>query len=124
LRRVAKATGAAIQTSVHNISENLLGKCALFEEKQVGSQRYNFFTGCEHTRTATIILRGGGEHFIDEAERSLHDSIMIVRRTMKHKHIVAGGGAVEMEISNHLNEFSSKIPGKGQIIIKGRVFYF
>jgi len=89
------------------------------KKKQVGSQRYNFFTGCEHTRTATIILRGGGEHFIDEAERSLHDSIMIVRRTMKHKRIVAGGGAVEMEISNHLNEHSSKIAGKGQLIIKG-----
>jgi T-complex protein 1 subunit eta len=119
LKRVSKATGSAIQTSVHNISENYLGKCGLFEEKQVGSQRYNFFTGCEHTRTATIVLRGGGEHFIDEAERSLHDSIMIVRRTMKHKKIVAGGGAVEMEISNHLNEFSSKIAGKGQLIIKG-----
>jgi T-complex protein 1 subunit eta len=119
LKRVSKATGAAIQTSVHNISENLLGKCGLFEERQVGSQRYNFFTECEHTRTATIILRGGGEHFIDEAERSLHDSIMIVRRTMKHKSIVAGGGACEMEISNHLNEYSSKIAGKGQLIIKG-----
>jgi len=97
----------------------MVGKCGLFEERQVGSQRYNFFTDCERTRTATIILRGGGEHFIDEAERSLHDSIMIVRRTMKHKKIVAGGGAVEMEISNHLNEYSSKIAGKGQLIIKG-----
>jgi T-complex protein 1 subunit eta len=119
LKRVAKATGSAIQTSVHNISENLLGNCGLFEERQVGSQRYNFFTGCEKTKTATIVLRGGGEHFIDEAERSLHDSIMIVRRTMKHKSIVAGGGAVEMEIANHLNEYSSKVPGKGQLIIKG-----
>jgi T-complex protein 1 subunit eta len=49
---------------------------------------------------------------------------MIVRRTMKHKHIVAGGGAVEMEISNFLNEHSSKIAGKGQLIIKGMDFFF
>jgi T-complex protein 1 subunit eta len=54
LRRVAKATGASVQTSVHNISEHLLGKCALFEEKQVGSQRYNFFTGCDKTRTVCV----------------------------------------------------------------------
>jgi len=118
LKRVSKATGASIQTSVNNVTSGLLGSCGLFEEKQVGSQRYNFFTGCVNTKTATILLRGGGEHFIDEAERSLHDSIMIVRRTMKHKTIVAGGGAVEMEISNYLNEFSKTIAGKGQLIIK------
>jgi len=46
---------------------------------QVGGERYNLFTGCPQARTATIVLRGGSEQFIDEAERSLHDAIMIVR---------------------------------------------
>lgn len=36
--------------------------------------------------------------FIDEAERSLHDAIMIVRRALKHAHVVAGGGAIDMEV--------------------------
>jgi len=117
--RVSKATGAQIQTSTHNIAATMLGTCGAFEEKQVGGQRYNFFTGCKNSKTATMILRGGGDHFIDEAERSLHDSIMIVRRAMKHTEIIAGGGAVEMEISSHLNEFAQSIPGKGQLIIKG-----
>jgi len=97
----------------------MLGTCGFFEERQVGGQRYNFLTDCKSSKTATIILRGGGDHFIDEAERSLHDSIMIVRRTMKHTEIIAGGGAVEMEISAHLNEFAQTIPGKGQLIMKG-----
>jgi len=119
LKRVSKATGASIQTSVNNITPKLLGECGVFEERQVGGQRYNFFTDCERTKTATIVLRGGGEHFIDEAERSLHDSIMIVKRTMKHTEIVAGGGAVEIEISQHLNEYSKKIAGKGLLIFKG-----
>lgn len=66
------------------------------KERQVGGQRYNFFTGCTAGKSATIILRGGGEHFIDEAERSLHDAIMIVKRAMKHSDIVPGGGAIEM----------------------------
>lgn len=77
----------------------MLGNCELFEERQIGKERYNFFTGCEHAKTATIILRGGGEQFIDEAERSLHDSIMIVRRAMKANQVVAGGGAIEMELA-------------------------
>jgi T-complex protein 1 subunit eta len=65
---------------------------------QVGGERYNLFTGCSQARTATIVLRGGSEQFIDEAERSLHDAIMIVRRALKHAHVVAGGGAIDMEV--------------------------
>lgn len=52
--------------------------------------RYNFFTGCPKGKTCTIILRGGAEQFIDEAERSLHDAIMIVRRALKNDAVVAG----------------------------------
>jgi hypothetical protein len=47
-------------------------------------------------KTATIVLRGGGEQFIEEAERSLHDAIMIVRRARKTHSVVAGGGAIEV----------------------------
>lgn len=74
----------------------VLGTCAFFEERQIGGSRYNLFTGCSEARTATIILRGGGEQFIDEAERSIHDAIMVVRRARKHSSIVAGGGAIEV----------------------------
>ncbi|EGC37619.1 molecular chaperone [Dictyostelium purpureum] len=77
VRRVCRATGAAIQTTVSNIIPEVIGTCDVFEEKQVGSNRYNLFTGCSKTQTATIILRGGGEQFIDEAERSLHDLHMM-----------------------------------------------
>ena len=52
--------------------------------------RYNLFTGCPQAKTCTIILRGGAEQFIEETERSLHDAIMIVRRTMKNDAVVAG----------------------------------
>jgi len=117
LRRVSKATGAAIQTTVSNLIPGVLGHCDLFEERQVGGERYNFFTGCKESKSATIILRGGGEQFIEEAERSLHDAIMIVRRARKHSSVVAGGGAIEMELSKILREHSRTIKGKQQLII-------
>jgi len=117
LRRVCTATGAAIQNTITNIIPSIIGTCDLFEERQVGSSRYNLFTGCSKTQTATIILRGGGEQFIDEAERSLHDSIMIVRRARKHRSVVAGGGATEMEVSKFLRDFSLSIDGKKQLLI-------
>ncbi|EGG16570.1 chaperonin containing TCP1 eta subunit [Cavenderia fasciculata] len=117
LRRVCRATGAAIQTTVSNIIPEIIGHCGLFEEKQVGSSRYNLFTGATKTQTATIILRGGGDQFIDEAERSLHDSIMIVRRARKHSSVVAGGGSTEMELSKYLRDYSLGIEGKQQLLI-------
>lgn len=67
--------------------------------RQVGAERFNLFTGCPKAKTATMVLRGGSEQFIDEAERSLHDAIMIVRRALKNAAVVAGGGAIDMEVS-------------------------
>lgn len=58
--------------------------------------------GCPRAQTATIMLRGGSDQFLDEADRSLHDAIMIVRRTLKSPLIVPGGGAIDMEVSKHL----------------------
>lgn len=48
------------------------------------------------------MLRGGAEQFIEEAHRSLHDALCIVRRAMKHSYVVPGGGAIEMELSKIL----------------------
>lgn len=118
LARVAKATGGAIQASTNKLTPEMLGTCAVFEERQVGKERYNFFTGCPLARTATILLRGGGEQFIDEAERSLHDAIMVTRRALQHTEVVAGGGAVEMELARFLLEHARTVPGKEQLVMK------
>merc|ERR550532_3406923 len=117
MKRVAAATGARIQTSINDLTEDVLGTCGLFEERQIGSQRYNMFTGCPEAKTATIILRGGAEQFIEETARSLHDALMIVKRCIQHKQVVAGGGAVEMELSRFVRQYSRQIRDKSQIIM-------
>ena len=119
MTRVALATGGAVQSTVNNLTDAQLGRCALFEERQIGADRYNFFTGCVSAKTATFILRGGAQQFIDEADRSLHDAICIVKRALKTGSVVAGGGAVEMELSKVLREYSRTIRGKQQIVIGG-----
>lgn len=117
LQRVAKATGAHILTTVSEISQSSLGTVGCFEEQQIGSDRYNIFKNCPHSRTATIILRGGAEQYIEEAERSLNDAIMVVRRSVKHASIVAGGGAIEMELSRVIRDYSRSINGKHQLVV-------
>jgi T-complex protein 1 subunit eta len=119
LQRVVLATGGIVQSTTSNIPLQALGTCALFEERQIGNERFNFFTGCANSKTATIILRGGAQQFIDEADRSLHDAICIVKRALKTGSVVAGGGAIEMEISKSLRDYSRKIRGKEQMVIGG-----
>ncbi|KAH9572187.1 hypothetical protein CY35_02G133900 [Sphagnum magellanicum] len=117
LQRVAIATGGSIQTTVNNIVPEVLGECEIFEERQVGNERFNIFTGCPRGQTATIVLRGGADQFIEEAERSLHDAIMIVRRALKNSTVVAGGGAIDMELSRYLRQHARTIAGKSQLFI-------
>lgn len=117
MERVIKAVGGSIQLTCSNISEKDLGTCELFEEVQVGSERYNFFKGCPEAKTCTLILRGGAEQVIAEVERSLHDAIMIVKRAVSHNSVVAGGGAIEMELSKYLRDYARTIAGKQQLIV-------
>jgi len=116
LNRTMKACGGSIQTTVNDLSDDTLGYCEMFEEKAVGGERFNFFTGVPKTKTCTIILRGGAEQFMEETERSLHDAIMIVRRAIQNDAVVAGGGAIEMELSRILRDHSRTILGKEQLI--------
>lgn len=117
LDRVAKATGGVIQTSLNDLSSDVLGKCGTFEERQLGADRYNLFMECPVAKTVTLVLRGGAAQFIDESERSLHDAVMIVRRARKYHTVVAGGGAIEMELSRHLRDQSKNIQSKLQLVM-------
>lgn len=117
LQRTMKSCGGAIQSTVHDLNDETLATCETFEEKQVGGDRFNFFYGCPKSQSCTLILRGGAEQFMEETERSLHDAIMIVRRAMKNDSVVAGGGAIDMELSKYLRNYSRTIAGKEQLII-------
>ncbi|TRM65840.1 chaperonin Cpn60/TCP-1 family [Schizophyllum amplum] len=116
LRRVVQAAGGAIQSTCSDISREHLGTCGSFQERQIGGERYNLFEDCPNTKTCTLVLRGGAEQFIEEVERSLHDAIMVVKRAVKNGEVVAGGGAVEMDLSAHIRKHALTIPGKLQAV--------
>jgi len=117
MQRVHSATGAVIQGSTSDLNPAVLGTCGVFEERQVGDERYNLFTGITGAASATIVIRGGAEQFIEEAERSLHDAIMIVRRTLKNSTVVPGGGAIDMELSKAVKQQAMSVAGKGQFFM-------
>lgn len=117
LKRVVQAVGGSVQSTVSDIEPHHLGQCGKFEERQIGGDRFNVFEDCPKAQTCTLILRGGAEQFIAEVERSLHDSIMVVKRAIKNNSVVAGGGAAEMETSKFLRAHSRTIMGKQQLIV-------
>lgn len=96
LRRVVQAAGGSVQSTCSDILPEHLGSCGVFEERQIGGERYNLFTDCPQAKTCTLVLRGGADQFIEEVERSLHDAIMVVKRAVKNGEVVAGGGAMEV----------------------------
>ena len=75
------------------------------------------FRQCVGTKSCTLVLRGGADQYIDEAERSINDAVMIVRRAIKASAVVAGAGAIEMELSRYLREYVRTISGKTQLVI-------
>jgi T-complex protein 1 subunit eta len=119
MERVNQATGSSTQSTCTDIQERHLGTCGSFEERQIGGERFNIFSDCPGAKTCTLILRGGAEQFIAEAERSLHDAIMIVKRALRNTTIVAGGGATEMDLSSYLHGYADRnVPHKQQAVVK------
>merc|ERR1719476_307561 len=73
-------------------------------EQRVGDNDFLFIKGCSQSKAATILLRGANEFMLDEADRSVHDALCAVSRTLEANSIVPGGGAVEVAVSLHLED--------------------
>lgn len=118
MKRTMKACGGSVQSTCNGLREEALGSCGMFEEKQIGNERFNFFTEVPQSKTCTIIIRGGATQFMEETQRSLHDAIMIVRRALRFDSIIAGGGAVEMDVMCKLKEHARSVAGKEANLIE------
>jgi chaperonin GroEL (HSP60 family) len=95
-----------------------LGYAELVEERKVGEDKMVFVEGCKNPRSVSIVIRGGLERLVDEAERSLRDALSAVADAMRDGKIVSGGGAVEMELAKHLRKFAVRVGGKEQLAVE------
>jgi len=117
MEKLARATGARIVTSVDDLTPDDLGEAELVEERKVADDKMVFVEGCKNPRAVTILVRGGADHIVDEAERAIHDALCVVRNILREPKIVAGGGAVEIEVARRLREFAKKLPSKEQLAV-------
>ncbi len=117
MEKLARATGARIVTSIDDLTEKDLGYAKIVEERKVAEDKMVFIEGCPNPKAVTILIRGGAEHVVDEAERAIHDALSVVRNIIREPKIVAGGGAIEMEIAKRLREYAKTLPSKEQLAV-------
>ncbi|RLG79170.1 MAG: thermosome subunit, partial [Thermoprotei archaeon] len=116
--KLERATGGRIISSVRDLKPEDLGEAELVEERKVGSDKMVFIEGCKDPKAVTILVRGANDMILDEVERSIKDSLNVLRNVMRVPKVVPGGGAVEVELAMRLREYAAKIGGKEQLAIE------
>ncbi|MCH9658343.1 TCP-1/cpn60 chaperonin family protein [archaeon] len=116
--KLSKATGGRVISNLDDLSENDLGSANLVHQKKVESDKWVFIEGCKHPQSVTLLIRGGTQRVIDEVDRSIHDSLMVVKDVIEKPAIVAGGGAPEAFAASLLKEWAVNFDGREQLAIK------
>jgi archaeal chaperonin len=118
IEKLARATGGNIVNTLKNVSESDLGKAGIVEEKRLGENTMTIVADCHNPKAVSIIIRGGTEQVVNEAERILHDALRVVGVAIEDKTLVAGGGSPEIELALRLREYSSTLQGREQLAIR------
>ncbi|RLF12333.1 MAG: thermosome subunit [Thermoprotei archaeon] len=115
MEKLAKATGGRTVTSIDDLKPSDLGEAELVEERKIADEKMIFVEGCKNPRALSILVRGSSDMMIKEAERSMHDALCVVRNVVQEPKIVAGGGAVEVELALRLKDWARSLAGREQL---------
>ena len=117
LEALAKATGAKVVTKVDDLTAEDAGYAENVEEKKIGDDKLLFVEGCKNPKAVSILVRGGTERIVDEAERSLHDALFVIKDVVEDPKIVVGGGAPEIEVAWRLRRYAESLEGRVRLAV-------
>jgi len=117
MKALAKATGAKVVTSIDELTESDVGYAAIVEERKIGDEKMIFVEGCKNPKAVSILIRGGTDRIVDEADRSIHDALCVIRDVVQEPKIVAGGGAPEIEIARKLRRYAEGLAGRERLAV-------
>ncbi|CUM63157.1 uncharacterized protein PRCAT00000724001 [Priceomyces carsonii] len=123
LRRIARATGATLISNLSNLEgeesfeASSLGQAEEVVQTRISDDECILIKGTKQHSSSSIILRGPNDYSLDEMERSLHDSLSVVKRTLESGHVVPGGGAVEVALNIYLENFATTVGSREQLAI-------
>lgn len=120
LRRIAKATGATLVSSLSDLNgdekfdPSNLGAADEVTQDRISDDECIVVRGTRAFSSASIILRGANDYSLDEMERSVHDSLSAVKRTLESGRVVPGAGAVETALHIYLEEWATSFGSREQ----------
>jgi T-complex protein 1 subunit alpha len=123
LRRIAKATGATLVSSLANLEgeetfeASSLGFAEEVVQERISDDELILVRGTKVVNSSSIILRGANDYMLDEMERSLHDVLSVIKRTLESGSVVPGGGAVETALSIYLENYATTLGSREQLAI-------
>jgi thermosome len=115
MNNLAKATEGRVLSNIDELSEADLGYAKVVEERKVETDKWVFVEGCKNPKAVSILVRGGSQRVVDEAERSVHDAVMAVKDVVEYPYITVGAGAPEVYISQKIREWSASLSGRSQL---------
>jgi thermosome len=118
MNNLAKATEGRVLSNIDELSAADLGYAKLVEERKVETDKWVFVEGCKNPKAVSILVRGGSQRVVDEAERSVHDAIMAVKDVVEYPYVTVGAGAPEVYISQKVREWSSSLTGRSQLAVE------
>ena len=118
MEKLARATGARISSDLDDFKAADLGFAGSVEERKIGDDKMIFVEKCKDPHSVAILIRAGLERMVDEAERAMTDSLSVVSDVIENNKIVAGGGAVEIEIAKELRKYATKVGGREQLAVE------
>lgn len=118
MERLSAVLGAEIVSTFDDPESQVLGSCASIEETMIGEDKVIKFSGCQRNEACSIILRGSGNHILDEAERSLHDAICVLISAVKNHRTIYGGGNAEMRMALAVQDLANTVEGKQSLAIE------
>jgi T-complex protein 1 subunit theta len=113
--RLGQAVGARILARLDAPTKEDMGHCDAVDESEMGGKHIIVFAQeKDDSRLSTIVVRGATQNVLDDVERAIEDGINVYKALSKDGRLVAGGGAVEMELQKALTSFAEATPGLDQ----------
>eukprot|EP00005_Dracoamoeba_jomungandri_P010852 CAMPEP_0174273618 /NCGR_PEP_ID=MMETSP0439-20130205/55185_1 /TAXON_ID=0 /ORGANISM="Stereomyxa ramosa, Strain Chinc5" /LENGTH=522 /DNA_ID=CAMNT_0015364893 /DNA_START=14 /DNA_END=1582 /DNA_ORIENTATION=+ len=110
---ITKTLGCLPIASIEGFTPEKLGTAKVVEEVHTPGGGLVKITGVPNPgRTVSILVRGSNQLVIDEAERSIHDALCVIRSLVRKRFVIAGGGAPETEVALHLSKHAKELSGR------------
>ena len=116
-KSILKAVDAKLVDDLSSLTESDLGFATKVEFEKIGDDDYTLFSGCKNPKSVSILLKGGLDKILSTAEVSLHDVLSVIAKIMDTKTVVAGGGAIYIELAKQIRLYANQIGGKEQLAV-------